>query len=174
MRVRNCCTSRPPDALLYGLRGRPRRRASPGQRSPGRASLPFSATRPSRKYGSAASGRTEELRPAERISWATSWATSCWHSTAQRHIESEPEMLMSRSPSRSKSSYSSRIDRSSGFLQLDQEHTFVDRVQDARRHKDHVARIHQDSVSKSNIASTSRLITSDSRSSPATSCFGAQ
>ena len=63
----------------------------------------------------------------------------------QRQIEAEPEMAVT---------YAVQIEVSPlqqdgqvlQLLQLDQKHTVIDRVQNAGRHIDHIARIHQDSV----------------------------
>jgi hypothetical protein len=63
----------------------------------------------------------------------------------QRQIEAEPEMAVT---------FAVQIEVSSlqqdgqvlGLLQLDQEHTVIDRVQDGRRHIDHVTLMHLDSV----------------------------
>ena len=63
----------------------------------------------------------------------------------QRQIESQPEMPVTFTVQLEVSPL--QQDREIlGLLQLDEEHAFIDRMQNAGRHLDHVARIHQDSV----------------------------
>jgi hypothetical protein len=106
---------------------------------------PFSATRSSLKYGCRfrQDGGPEPSR-SDQLANLLATSASAFDSF-QRQIEAEPEMAVT---------FTVQIEVSPlqqyrqilGLLQLDDEHAFIDRVQNAGRHVDHVTRMHLDSV----------------------------